>query len=99
MTYWNEIKELLGVNTFNGVINKETALEMAKKGKKFFNVDYCISFTGNAGPEPMENKDVGLFYIAINEKVFEFYFPNLTRNEIRQKAVDIALNELKKIIK
>ncbi len=94
VTYHNDIKDKLGVNVANGVINSNTALEMAKKGKEFFNVDYCIAFTGNAGPTAMEDKPVGLFYIAINNQVYEFFYPNLSRNEIRKKAVEIAIKKL-----
>ncbi len=94
VTYHNDIKDKLGVNVENGVINSNTALEMAKRGKEFFNVDYCIAFTGNAGPTAMEDKPVGLFYIAINNQVYEFFYPNLSRNEIRKKAVEIAIKKL-----
>ncbi len=94
VTYHNDVKDKLGVNVENGVINSNTALEMAKKGKEFFNVDYCIAFTGNAGPSAMEDKPVGLFYIAINNQVYEFFYPNLSRNEIRKKAVEIAIKKL-----
>lgn len=97
VTYNNEIKEKLGVDVKNGVVNKEVAIEMALKGKEFFNVDYCVSFTGNAGPTGTEGKEVGLFYIAINENVFEFHYPHLSRNEIRKKAVEIAINKLQEI--
>lgn len=94
VTYHNDIKDKLGVNVANGVINSNAALEMAKRGKEFFNVDYCIAFTGNAGPTAMEDKPVGLFYIAINNQVYEFFYPNLSRNEIRKKAVEIAIKKL-----
>ncbi len=94
VTYHNDIKDKLGVNVANGVINSNAALEMAKRGKEFFNVDYCIAFTGNAGPSAMEDKPVGLFYIAINNQVYEFFYPNLSRNEIRKKAVEIAIKKL-----
>ena len=42
----------------------------------------------------MEDKPVGLFYIAINDQVYEFFYPNLSRNEIRKKAVEIAIKKL-----
>ncbi len=98
VTYWNEIKEKLGVDTSKGVINSKVALEMSLKGKEFFNVDYCISFTGNAGPEPMENKRVGLVYIAINNNVYELDFGPIKRNEIRERAVNFAHEKLEEII-
>lgn len=99
VAYSNEIKEKIGIDTSKGVINSEVALEMSNKGKIFFNVDYCFSFTGNAGPESMENKKNGLVYIAINEDVFELDFEGLSRNEIQKKSVDFALEKLSKIIK
>ena len=95
VTYWSEIKEKLGVDTSNGVINKAVALEMAAKGKEFLGVDICISFTGNAGPKETEGKPVGTVFIAINEKVLELNLKG-SRNEIREEAVQIALEELKK---
>lgn len=100
ITYNNEIKEKLGIDTSKGVINSHVAIEMAMKGKKFFNADYCISFTGNAGPSTMEkNKMVGELYIAINETVFELKIDSKkTRNEIRQIAVDFAIKKINKII-
>ena len=48
-----------------GVVSKECAEEMATKGAKALNVDYCISITGNAGPTAMEGKPVGLIYIGV----------------------------------
>ena len=98
ISYSNEIKELLGVDTSNGVINKEVALEMALKGKKYFSVDLCISFTGNAGPTAMEDKPVGEVYIAFND---EWYSPEFkgNRNEIRDQAVEFAWEKLQEIMK
>ncbi len=94
VTYWNEIKEKLGVNTSNGVINEDVAIEMALKGKQFFNVDYCVSFTGNAGPEVMDGKEVGDIFIAINDQVFELHLKNMNRNQIRIEAVKFAIKKL-----
>lgn len=98
VTYSNEIKEKFGIDTTNGVVNKKVAKEMAILGKKYFNVDYCISFTGNAGPKALDNKEVGLVYIAINENVFEIQFKDLTRNEIILESVSFAIEKLKEII-
>ena len=94
VSYANEIKEKLGIDTSNGVVNKEVAKEMALKGKEFFNTDLCISFTGNAGPEAMEDKPVGLIFIAINEKVYELNLSG-NRDEIRKQAVDFAFDKIK----
>lgn len=97
VTYANEIKEKLGVDTSQGVVNAEVAQQMALKGKEFFNVDYCISFTGNAGPSVLDNKEVGLVYIAINEQVYELLFKG-DRQQIREQAINFAIDKIKKII-
>lgn len=93
VTYSNEIKEKLGVDVSNGVINKEVAREMALKGKEYFDVDVCVSFTGNAGPEAMDGMPVGKVFIGINEEVFEKDFKG-SRNEIRKQCVDFAFNKV-----
>ncbi|VEU59722.1 CinA family protein [Mesomycoplasma neurolyticum] len=98
VTYWNEIKEKFNIDTKNGVVNEEVARVMAMEGKKFFQVDYCFAFTGNAGPSVLDNKDPGLIYIAINEQVFEFKL-YLERNEIIKFAVDFAYDKLLKLLK
>ncbi len=93
VSYQNEIKQKLGINTSQGVINKEVALEMSKKGREFLGVDICVSFTGNAGPGILDSKPVGLVFVAINEEVFELNFQG-NRKEIREKAVSFALSKL-----
>ncbi|MGL5520128.1 MAG: CinA family protein [Metamycoplasmataceae bacterium] len=97
--YQNEAKNLFKIDTSNGVINKEMALQMINVGLNQFKTDICISFTGNAGPDNLENKPIGLVYIGINQEVFE-YFLKGTRNEIRNEAVEIAISLLisKKIL-
>ena len=81
-----------------GVVSKEVATLMAANGQKALNVDYCVSFTGNAGPEAMEGKPVGEVYIAIatydGVDVHKFDLDG-TREEIQQKGVELALNLLK----
>lgn len=94
VSYSNGIKQKLGIDTSRGVISKEMALEMAKRGKTFLGVDFCISFTGNAGPDFMEGKPVGLVFVSINDEVYELKLSG-TRNEVRQKAVDFALEKIK----
>ena len=84
-----------------GVVSQEVAGEMASHAKSLLNVDYAVSFTGNAGPEAMENKPVGEIYIGIafydKCQVFAFHLDG-TREEIKNKAIDIALDLLAKII-
>lgn len=93
VAYSNEIKEKLGVDTSNGVVNKEVAIEMALKGKEYLGVDVCVAFTGNAGPTAMEDKPVGLVYIAINEQVHELNLEG-DRDSIRRQAIEFAKNNL-----
>ena len=38
---------------------------MCVNGKQILDSDVCVSFTGNAGPDAMEGKPVGLVYIGI----------------------------------
>ena len=70
VTYATEEKNrLLGISYKDidefGVVSKEVAGQMASNGKKLLNVDYCVSFTGNAGPEAMEGKPVGEIHIGV----------------------------------
>lgn len=95
VTYQNEVKENLLkipadlINT-HGVVSKEIAYQMCEKTSKLLSSDICISFTGNAGPSAMENKEVGLVYIGIcylNEiEVYEYHFQG-DRNSIREQVV------------
>ena len=84
-----------------GVGSKEVAALMAKNGKKLLNVDYCISFTGNAGPEAMENKEVGEVYLGLAylDKV-EVHSLKLKgdRKNIQKEGVKNALEILAKKI-
>ena len=67
VTYATEEKiNVLGVSkdivNRYGVVSQECAYEMASKGQKLLNVDICVSFTGNAGPDVMEGKKCGGSY-------------------------------------
>ena len=99
VTYQNKIKAKLGINSDQGVVNAVTAQEMALKGKTYFDVDYCLSFTGNAGPIAIEDKPVGLIYVAINERIFQLQIPFKRREQIQKFAVDFAVDKLLEIIK
>ncbi len=46
------------------MVNKETAMEMARGGQKLLGTDVVVSVTGSAGPEPME-KPPGTVVIAV----------------------------------
>ncbi|MDQ0253644.1 nicotinamide-nucleotide amidase [Evansella vedderi] len=51
-----------------GAISCECAKEMAKNAKAKGKSDYGISFTGVAGPDPLEGKPPGLVYIGISSE-------------------------------
>lgn len=99
VTYATEEKvRLLGISQNDvdkyGVVSEEIAAQMAELGRKKLNVDYAISFTGNAGPEAMENKPVGLVYIGISStketETHEFRLQG-DRTTIQKSAIDLAL--------
>ena len=106
VTYDTQVKiKQLGVSKnlieSRGVISDTCAKEMARQGLNYFNCDVVVSFTGNAGPSVLENKEVGLWYgaIATKDKLVCFENHSLkSRNELRQEAVDIMLEHLKKEI-
>ncbi len=95
VAYQNDIKkDILNISehifTNYGVISDKMALEMAIKTKKMFNTNICVSFTGNAGPSNLENKKIGLWYMAVcfNELSFVYEFnDNNPRNIMRENAV------------
>ena len=84
-----------------GVVSREIAGQMAANGKNILNVDYCVSFTGNAGPEALEGKPVGEIHIGIAYsyllQVFSYQLEG-SREEIQNKAIEIAFNLLRGII-
>ena len=106
VTYASEEKNrLLGIgydviDKF-GVVSKEVATFMAVNGQKLLNVDYCVSFTGNAGPDAMEGKPVGEVYIGLAShdgvKVYSYQLEG-SREEIQKEGVKNALELLKKTI-
>ena len=99
VTYATEEKaRLLGISQEDiakyGVVSKEIALQMAEKGRKVLDVDVCVSFTGNAGPDAMENKPVGEVYIGIATKDEVKAYPFLLkgdRKSIQEQGVGNAL--------
>ena len=104
VTYATEEKvRLLGIPQEDvdqyGVVSKEIAIQMAKRGQEKLAVDYCVSFTGNAGPEAMENKPVGLIYIGLASpdgvEVHEYHL-NGERKEIQNSAIFLALALIEK---
>lgn len=84
-----------------GVVSKEVSELMAKAGQSILKSDVSVSFTGNAGPNVLENKEVGLVYstIVIKDQVYN-YCDKLsgTRNEIRSRIVSLAKSRIISII-
>lgn len=98
VTYQNEAKMmLLGLSCNEieeyGVVSEYVAKAMAVMSKQLLNVDVSVSFTGNAGPETLEGKEIGLVYIGLcikdDIKVFECHFKG-SREEIRKMCIEYA---------
>lgn len=74
VTYSKEAKHrLLGVkkeilDRF-GAVSPETAAEMAEGVRALSGADIGLSVTGNAGPEPSEDKPVGLVYVGVSSSL------------------------------
>ncbi len=107
VTYANIIKEKLlnieaeFINKY-GVVSSEVAKEMAKQANKLINSDIMISFSGNAGPNTLENKPVGSIYSCIKyHNDYYEYYDHLSgeRNEIRLEIVNLSKDRIIQIIR
>ena len=96
VTYSNEAKIDAGVDKDilkqYGAVSNEVALEMLNT---LYETDVAISFTGNAGPDAMDDKPVGRVYIGIRIKndiwIEEYNFTG-SRDEIRLQSIEKASN-------
>ncbi len=104
VTYSNEAKiKRIGVNKETleqfGAVSEEVAKEMVEGIARTFNTNVAISTTGIAGPGGgTDTKPVGLVYIGIyiNGKTgINKYIFSGSRQEVRLKTVEKALNNLK----
>ncbi len=63
-------KTVLGVSASllkkHGAVSEEAALAMAEGVRKLSGAEVSLSITGVAGPEPLEDKDIGLVYMAVS---------------------------------
>lgn len=100
VTYSNEVKiRKLGVKRetveFFGAVSEQTAKEMAERIKLLAEADVGVGVTGVAGPSQSEGKPVGLVFVGIAFKdktiVEKLELGNLTRDEIREKSAEKAL--------
>lgn len=106
ITYSNKAKRKL-VNVDKtilkkyGAVSRETAKEMAKGGILASDADISVSITGEAGPNPSEDKPVGLVYIGCYYKdkvsVKEYTFRG-NRQKIREQSVVKALDLVRRMI-
>ena len=104
IAYSNEAKTtLIGVKKATlkryGAVSEQTALEMARGGRKLLNVEICVSDTGIAGPSgAAPEKPVGLFYLGLatrDESWSEKHIFPGNRSGNKQDAAEAALNMLK----
>ena len=106
VTYATEEKiRFLGISYADvdhyGVVSQEIAGAMSGNGRSLLDVDYCVSFTGNAGPDAMEGKPVGEVYIGVSAyeltRVYKLNFKG-NREEIQNKAINIACELLYRLL-
>ncbi len=106
--YSNEVKHRIlhvpeNVLSEKGAISQETAQILSDETLKMFNTDFAISITGIAGPEPVEDKPVGLVYIGISEKDKETIVKEIrlsgSRQAIQTRAAKYAFYHLWQLLK
>lgn len=101
ISYATEVKQsLLGVSKRtvreHGVVSAECAAEMAAGVRRATGSTWAVSTTGVAGPDPQEDKPVGLVYVAVagpREAVRELRIEG-DRLGIRRQACEEALTAL-----
>lgn len=111
VTYANQAKENIlkipsDVIEKEGAVSERVAYLMAQKTNELLKTDISISITGNAGPNPMENKPVGLYYIGICivdiTSVYEVTLPDLGRDSNRTsvsiEAIRLLYNHIKPML-
>jgi len=73
---------------------------MAENISSKLSTDVSISFTGNAGPNPMEGKEVGEVFISIfyegKTETIKYISDKKERNEIINDFVEQGINLLNK---
>ncbi len=110
VTYSNNSKiNLLKIdeNVLNkhGAVSEEIANQMVQNLYNLTKTNICISFTGNAGPIPMEGKEVGLSFIGLKiidlniTKIYKFKSEKKAREEIIWDSMEFILNELLEILR
>ncbi len=85
-----------------GSVSEETAIAMAKGVRKRSGTDVALAVTGIAGPEPLEDKEIGLVYMAVaTEDLEKSTGIMLTgdREEIKKQASLEALKFLNQVLR
>ena len=105
VVYNDDVKsKILGIDINKirklSAVSKEISHEMALSAKKFFNSDYCISATGNAGPNNYDEiSQTGQVYVTVitPEKTITQDF-KLSNNRLKniENTVDFAISLLYK---
>lgn len=107
VTYAAEQKEkLLGIPADliekNGVVSRKTAIAMAENTRNLLQTDFAVSFTGAAGPDPLEGKPAGTVWIglagknmATQAKLYHFQYD---RQRVRNSAVMTGFGMLNKAL-
>ena len=85
-----------------GAVSEQTALEMARGGRKLLDVDICLSDTGIAGPAGgTSSKPVGLFYLGLATEDTSFSQTHIlagNRERNKRDAAEAALSMLKEYL-
>jgi len=99
-------KSVLGVSASlvrkHGTVSEEAAIAMAKGVRRISGADVALAVTGIAGPEIIEEKEIGLVYIAVvMEDMEKSMGIRLTgeREEIKVQASLEALKFLNQILR
>ena len=90
-----------------GAISKECAIEMSFNTCGIMKTTISIAITGNAGPNPDENKEVGKAYLGIcvvdKVYIYELITKIKDRNDIQlyftNEALKYTLDVIRKVIK
>ncbi len=85
----------------HGAVSDEVARAMAVAIRNKRKTDYSLSITGNLGPDPVEERKIGLVYMAVDregETVSRGMIFDGGREEIKEKAALSALELLREVI-
>ncbi|MCD7033705.1 competence/damage-inducible protein A [Metabacillus sp. GX 13764] len=86
----------------DGAVSDQCAKELAENVREIMDSEIGIGFTGEAGPEPMEDKPVGTVYIgiALKGKETKTFLLNLagSRDSIRKRSVKYGCYYLMKLL-